>query len=75
MVPYFLHASSIVARLVVLSAEQYNQRSAFESLFLCSLSLGTDNMPENAGQNGGVLCSRVGAERHWQGNDAGMMHI
>lgn len=35
----------------------------------------TDNMPENAGQDGGVLCSRVGTERHWQGNDAEMQHI
>lgn len=38
-------------------------------------SLRADNMPENARQDGGVLCSRVGAERHWQGNDTEMLHM
>lgn len=31
------------------------------------LVLVTDDMPENKGQNGRVLCSRVGAARHEQG--------
>lgn len=43
--------------------------------FFFFLSVPPDNMPENAGQDGGVLCSRVGTERHWQGNDAEMQHI